>query len=187
MAHPFIDQSAAHDFLKTAKISVLGYSDLKQSHPNEWRAFMKLQKVVLSTTALLMLSGSAFAQFQNAEKAIDYRQSVMTVMNTHFARIGAVVKGDAPYNKEDVAKNAAVVAMLSNLPWQAFGPGYEGGKAQADVWSDSTKFKAASEKMQLAAANLNAAAQSGDLENIKKAFGATGQACKGCHEDFKKK
>jgi len=148
---------------------------------------MKFQKIVLSAVAMFAMSSAAFAQFQNAEKAVDYRQSVMTVINTHFARIGAVVKGEAPYNKDEVAKNAAVVAMLSTLPWSAFGPGYEGGKAQADVWSDSAKFKAAAEKMQLAAANLNTAAQSGDLENIKKAFGATGQACKGCHEDFKKK
>jgi cytochrome c556 len=148
---------------------------------------MKFQKIVLSGAALLTMSSAAFAQFQNAEKAVDYRQSVMTVINTHFARIGAVVKGEAPYNKDDVAKNAAVVAMLSTLPWPAFGPGYEGGKAQPEVWSDSAKFKAAADKMQLAAANLNTAAQSGDLESIKKAFGATGQTCKGCHEDFKKK
>ncbi len=150
---------------------------------------MKLQKIVLAFSAIaLSVSASlAFAQFQNAEKAIDYRESVMTIINTHFGRIGAVVKGDVPYNKDEVAKNAAIVAMLSTLPWQAFGPGTEGGKAKPDVWSDNAKFKAAADKMQLATANLNTAAQSGDLESIKKAFSATGSSCKGCHDDFKKK
>ena len=148
---------------------------------------MKLRNIVLSAAALLAISSTEFAQFQNAEKATDYRQSVMTVIGTHFGRIGAVVKGEAPYNKDDVAKNAAIVAMMSTLPWQAFGPGMEGGKAKSEVWSDNDKFKSAAEKMQLAAAHLNTAAQSGDLESIKKAFGATGQACKGCHDDFKKK
>jgi len=150
---------------------------------------MKLQKLILASTAAVLAIGSgvSFAQFQNAEKAIDYRQSVYTVMGTHFGRIGAVVKGEAPYNKDDVAKNAAIVAMMSTLPWQAFGPGTEGGKAQAAVWSDNVKFKAASEKMQLAVADLNKAAQSGDLENIKKTFGAAGASCKNCHDDFKKK
>ncbi|MBU3578335.1 cytochrome c [Polynucleobacter sp. UK-Kesae-W10] len=148
---------------------------------------MKLQKVVLSAAALLMVSGSAFAQFQNAEKAVDYRESVFTVMGTHFARIGAVVKGDVPYNKDEVAKNAAIVSMMSTLPWQAFGPGTEGGKAKPEIWSDNAKFKAAADKMQLAVADLNKAAQSGDLENIKKTFGAAGQSCKGCHDDFRKK
>jgi len=150
---------------------------------------MKLQKLILASTAAVLAIGSSvsFAQFQNAEKAIDYRQSVYTVMGTHFGRIGAVVKGEAPYNKDDVAKNAAIVAMMSTLPWQAFGPGTEGGKAQAAIWSDNAKFKAASEKMQLAVADLNKAAQSGDLENIKKTFGVAGASCKNCHDDFKKK
>jgi cytochrome c556 len=148
---------------------------------------MKHFKIVLSAAALIAISGTAFAQFQSAEKAIEYRQSVMTVMGTHFGRIGAVAKGETPYNKDEVAKNAAIVAMMSNLPWQAFGPGTEGGKSRPDVWSDSAKFKSAADKLQVATANLNTAAQSGDLESIKKAFGATGQACKGCHDDFKKK
>ena len=150
---------------------------------------MKLRKLILATTVstLTIGSGMAFAQFKNAEDAIKYRQSVFTVMANSFGKIGAVVKGEAPYNKDEVAKNAAVVATLSSLPWQAFGPGTEGGKAQADVWSDSVKFKSASEKMQLAVADLNKVAQTGDLESIKKAFGAASQTCKGCHDDFKKK
>ena len=150
---------------------------------------MKLQKFILlvSASAITMTAGAAFAQFQKPEDAIKYRQSVFTVLANSFGKIGAVVKGEAPYNKDEVAKNAAVVATLSTLPWQAFGQGTEGGKAQADIWSDNAKFKAASEKMQLAVANLNTAAQSGDLESIKKAFGAAGATCKGCHDDFKKK
>ena len=150
---------------------------------------MKLQKLILASTATVLTIGAslAFAQFQTPEKAIDYRQSVFTVMGTHFGRIGAVAKGEAPYNKDEVAKNAAIVAMMSTLPWQAFGPGTEGGKAKPEVWSDNSKFKAAADKMQLAVADLNKAAQSGDQESIKKAFGAAGATCKGCHDDFKKK
>jgi cytochrome c556 len=150
---------------------------------------MKLQKIILaaSATILTISSGFAFAQFQKPEDAIKYRQSVFTVLGNSFGKISAVVKGEVPYNKDDVAKNAAIIAMMSTLPWQAFGPGTEGGKAQPAIWSDNAKFKAASEKMQLAVVDLNKAAQSGDLENIKKAFGATGQTCKGCHDDFRKK
>ena len=150
---------------------------------------MKLQKIILASTAtvLAISAGLAIAQFQKPEDAIKYRQSALTVMGNSFGKISAVVKGEAPYNKDEVAKNAAIVAMMSTLPWQAFGPGTEGGKAQSDIWSDNAKFKAASEKMQLAAVDLNKAAQSGDLESIKKAFAATGASCKNCHDDFKKK
>jgi cytochrome c556 len=150
---------------------------------------MKLQKIVLASiaTVLAIGTGFAFAQFQKPEDAIKYRQSAFTVMANSFGKIGAVVKGEAPYNKDEVAKNTAIVAMMSALPWQAFGPGTEGGKAQAEIWSDNAKFKSASEKMQLAVVDLNKAAQSGDLESIKKAYAAAGATCKNCHDDFKKK
>ena len=161
----------------------------QRSTLDERRTMMKLQKFVLAATATAFTIGAgvAFAQFKNSEDAIKYRQSAFTVMANSFGKIGAVVKGEAPYNKDEVAKNAAIVAMISTLPWQAFGPGTEGGKAQSDIWSDGAKFKAAADKMQVAVANLNTAAQSGDLESIKKAFGAAGQNCKACHDDFRKK
>lgn len=142
---------------------------------------------ILTASLALITASPAFAQFQKAEDAIKYRQSTFSVMATHFSRIGAVVKGEVPYSKEDVAKNAAIVATLSSLPWQAFGPGTEGGKAQPAIWTEAAKFKASSEKMQTAVAELNQAAQSGNLESIKKAFSATGQTCKACHDDFRKK
>jgi cytochrome c556 len=149
---------------------------------------MKLKQLALAALVpTLLVSGIAYAQFKKPEDAIKYRQSAFTVMANSFGKIGAVVKGEAPFNKDEVAKNAAVVATLSTLPWQAFGSGTEGGNALPEVWSDNAKFKAASDKMQLAVANLNAAAQSGDQEAIKKAFGAAGATCKGCHDDFKKK
>jgi cytochrome c556 len=150
---------------------------------------MKLKQVIFAAIAPALVAGTgfAYAQFKKPEDAIKYRQSAFTVMANSFGKIGAVVKGEAPFNKEEVAKNAAVVAMISALPWQAFGPGTEGGNALPVVWSDNAKFKAAGEKMQLAVANLNTAAQSGDQEAIKKAFGAAGATCKGCHDDFKKK
>ncbi|MFM1759374.1 MAG: hypothetical protein RLY75_644 [Pseudomonadota bacterium] len=150
---------------------------------------MKLKQIILAAIAPALVAGTgiAYAQFKKPEDAIKYRQSAFTVMANSFGKIGAVVKGEAPFNKDEVTKNAAVVAMISTLPWQAFGPGTEGGNALPAVWSDNAKFKAAGEKMQLAVANLNTAAQSGDQEAIKKAFGAAGATCKGCHDDFKKK
>ncbi len=150
---------------------------------------MKVKHVILATVApiLLLAAGSVVAQFKKPEDAIKYRQSAFTVMANSFGKIGAVVKGEAPYNKDDVAKNAAIVTMLSTLPWQAFGPGTEGGNAKPEIWSDNAKFKSAAEKMQLAVVDLNTAAQSGNQDAIKKTFGAVGQTCKGCHDEFKKK
>jgi len=41
--------------------------------------------------------------------------------------------------------------------------------------------------MQKAVMELNTAAKGGDLDTIKKAFGAAGQSCKACHDNYRKK
>ena len=143
-------------------------------------------KVFIPALALT-LATPAMAQFAKPEDAIKYRQSAFALMGTHMGRLAAVVKGEVPYNKEDVARNAAIISTLSSLPWQAFGPGTEGGKAEPAIWKESAKFKTASDRMQAAVAELNTAAQSGNPENLKKALGATSQTCKACHDDFRKK
>ena len=77
---------------------------------------------------------------------------------------------------------------MSKLPWEAFGPGTDKGdsRAEPEVWTEQAKFKAASEKMMTEVAKLNAAAKTGNLDQIKAAFGAAGASCKACHDDFRK-
>jgi cytochrome c556 len=148
---------------------------------------LRISIKVLIPALALTLATPAMAQFAKPEDAIKYRQSAFALMGTHMGRLAAVVKGEVPYNKEDVARNAAIISTLSSLPWQAFGPGTEGGKAEPAIWKESAKFKTASDRMQAAVAELNTAAQSGNPENLKKALGATSQTCKACHDDFRKK
>ncbi len=147
-----------------------------------------MKKIMIPALLIGLLSPlAAQAQFAKSEDAIKYRQATFTVMAAHFSRIGAVVKGEKPFNKEEVAANAAVVASLAHLPWQAFGAGTEGGKSLPEVWKEADKFKAGADKMEKAVAELNTAAKSGNLESIKKAFGAAGQSCKACHDNYRKK
>jgi len=141
-------------------------------------------KIAIAAITTSVIAGTALAQFAKPDAAIKYRKATMTVMSTHFARIGAVAKGEVPFNKDEVAKNAAIVNAMASLPWQAFGPGTEGGDSLPSVWSDESKFKSAQEKLIAATASLSSA---GDLDAVKKATAAVGGACKGCHDDFKKK
>ena len=141
-------------------------------------------KIAIAAITTSVIAGTALAQFARPDAAIKYRKATFTVMSTHFARIGAVAKGEVPFNKDEVAKNAAIVNAMASLPWQAFGPGTEGGDSLPSVWSDESKFKSAQEKLIAATASLSSA---GDLDAVKKATAAVGGACKGCHDDFKKK
>lgn len=148
---------------------------------------MKLKTLALGITFIAATSVTAYAQFAKPESAIKYRKSALTVMGTHFARLGAMAKGEVPFNKEEAMHNASIVNTMASLPWQAFGPNTEGGDALPAIWADGAKFKAAQEKLITAAANLNIVAQSGDVDALKKAVSATGGTCKGCHDDFRKK
>ena len=130
----------------------------------------------------------AAAQFAKPEDAIKYRKAAFTVMNTHVGRIGAMVQGKAPFDAKAAADNADVALMMSKLPYTAFLQGTDKGETRArpEIWTENDKFRAAAQKMQDEMAKLNVAAKSGNLDTIKAAFGPVGQACKNCHDNFRK-
>jgi len=137
--------------------------------------------------AVLSLSAAQALEFKKPEDAIKYRQSAFALMGAHFSNVGAVVKGDKAFNAQDVAGDIAIVASLAALPWKAFGPGTEGGKAKPEIWAEGDKVKAGIEKFQTSVVALNEAGKTGNLDAIKKAFGNTAQSCKGCHDNYRKK
>jgi cytochrome c556 len=145
----------------------------------------------LGAILLTGIACAAHAQslFAKPEDAIRYRQSALFVMSQHFGRIGAVVKGERPYSKEEVVKNAAIAEQMSSLHWDAFAPGTDKGntRAKPEIWSNPAQFKSAAEKMEQEMHKLATVAKGGDLNAIKTQFGETGKACKACHDDFRKK
>jgi cytochrome c556 len=150
---------------------------------------MKISHFAAATLAALTLGTAlpAAAQFAKPEDAIKYRQSALRVMGTHFGRIGAMVNGRVPFDAAAAQQNAEIATMMSTLPWQGFGAGTEGGKAKPEIWKESAKFKELNEDMAKKMLALNAAAKTGNLDNIKTAFGATGGSCKTCHDAFQEK
>ena len=150
---------------------------------------MKISHFAAATLAALTLGTAlpAAAQFAKPEDAIKYRQSALRVMGTHFGRIGAMVNGRVPFDAAAAQQNAEIATMMSTLPWQGFGAGTEGGKAKPEIWKESAKFKELNEDMGKKMIALNAAAKTGNLDNIKTAFGATGASCKACHDAYQEK
>lgn len=149
---------------------------------------MKRLLVALVATLGALASLPAAAQFQKPEDAIKYRKAAFTVMAAHFGRIGAMASGRAPFDAAAAAANADIVASISKLPYAGFGEGTGIGETRAkpEIWTDRAKFDAAANKMQEEVAKLNVAAKSGNLDQIKVAFGAAGQTCKACHDNYRK-
>ena len=135
--------------------------------------------------AALCAAVPASAQFAKAEDAIKYRQSALFVMGQHFGRIGAMANGKVPFDAKAAAEDAGVVEELARLPWACFAAGTEGGKAKPEIWKEQAKFKEHSDKLQAESVKLVAAAKTGNLDNLKTAFGATAGTCKACHDAYR--
>ena len=148
--------------------------------------------VSMTKCALIALALAAAlpaqAQFRKPEDAVKYRQSVMYVMGTSFySRIGAMVKERVPFDAQAAQEHADVVVTMSKLPWPAFTPDTNGvGRtdAKSNLWNELPKFKDFSEKMQAEALKLQAAAKTGNLDNLKAAYRALDKACSSCHDAF---
>ena len=99
------------------------------------------------------------------------------------------LKKEAP----DIARVAADAATLHKLATAL--PGwFPAGSAKAlipeseakdEIWTDTEGFQEAIDGLQGRVSQLNEAAMSGELEDIKTAAGEIGGGCGGCHRPFR--
>jgi cytochrome c556 len=141
-------------------------------------------------SALLMLAMGlpAQAQFAKPEDAIKYRKNTLFVMQQHWARLGAMAQGRVPYDAKLAIENADLVATFSKLPWTAFVEGTDKGdtRSRPEIWKETGKFKEATDKYLVEIQKVQIAAKTGNLDNLKAAFGSAAQTCKACHDNFRK-
>lgn len=150
---------------------------------------MKKNLQWVALIAVAAFATPAMAQFKNAEDSIKYRKAVFAVMGQHFSQIGAMANGRVPFDVQKAKADAALVVSLSQLPWVAFGDDTDMGdtKAKPEIWKEKAKFKAAADKAMGELSKLDAAAKTGNIDQIKAAFGAAGQSCKACHDAYRGK
>ena len=145
-----------------------------------------------STLAALVLAATGYltalpasAQFAKAEDAIKYRQSAFTLLTTHMGRLGAMARGDVPFDAAAAQASARVVEVVSHLPWDAFPPGSNTGaaKVKGDPWKDAANFSKLQAELKAQTAKLPDAVAT--LDGLKGQVGATSRACRNCHEQYR--
>ena len=149
---------------------------------------MKKSIALASLLAGMAVAIPSQAQFAKPEDAIKYRKAGFTLMAAHFGRLGAMAQGKAPFDAKLAAENADALAAIDKLPFTAFVEGSDKGETRAkpEIWKESAKFKEAADKNQAEVAKLVAAAKTGNLDNLKAAFGSAAPTCKACHDNFRK-
>ena len=148
-----------------------------------------MKRVALAAAALAvsgsLYSTAALAQFAKADDAIKYRQSAFTLLTTHMGRLGAMARGDVPFDAAAAQASAKVVEVVSHLPWDAFPPGSNTGaaKIKGDPWKDAAVFTKLQGDLKAQTAKLPAAVAT--LDGLKAQVGATSRVCRECHESFR--
>lgn len=147
-----------------------------------------MKKTILGAL-LLTAATSATAQtvFEKPEDAIDYRQSVFSLIRVQIGDMGDMLKGKVPFDAERFEKRANNAAALSSMPWEAFVDGSNDGDTDAlpAIWEDRATFDKKAQAFAQYAQELAVAAKSGDQSVIKPAFANWAKGCKDCHKSFK--
>jgi cytochrome c556 len=126
-----------------------------------------------------------------AERAIEYRQALYTLVGGNFGPIGGILQGRAEYNPAEVAKRVERVAFLATMASDAFPEISKEGKTKAkpEIWSDKEGFAKAIKAFEDSTAGLATLVKTDHTNSaaFKAAAGKVGEACKGCHDNYRAK
>ena len=154
---------------------------------------MKKQFAIALAGGILGLSVLTAANAADAkpEDTVKYRQSVYTIIGWNFKPIGAMMKGEAPFDAAAVARHAQYIEMLSKALPEGFTKGtgpdaVKNTEAKPEIWTKASDFDTKMKDFQQEAAKLAETAKSGDEKAIKAQFGKTAETCKACHKEFRK-
>jgi cytochrome c556 len=142
---------------------------------------------------IAVAGGRAVAQEQRespGERAVEYRQSLMTVLAGNFGPVIAMATGRMPFNAALATKFSDRAAFIATMAPDAFPANSNGAgktKAKPNIWTDQADFQMHMQQMIDRTAALQTAAKSGDEAGIKTAANAVGESCKGCHDKFRAK
>lgn len=103
-----------------------------------------------------------------------------------FSTLRKMANGDEAFEPEKFKAAAAKFAQEARIPFEHFQNDPQGnGDALPAIWQQPEAFKAEQEQFLAAVDELNTAAQSGNLEQIKASFGKAGASCKSCHDAYR--
>lgn len=140
--------------------------------------------------ALCLVSVTAVGTPALADDAgeIKYRQAVMKSIGGHMGAIVGILKGRSA-NKDHLVTHARGITNLAGITGTIFPPGSDFGETEAlpAVWEKPDEFAKAVRMFEIAAKDMLAASESGDMAAVGTALGKLGGSCKNCHENFREK
>jgi len=131
--------------------------------------------------ACLLLTAAA-APLHADEGAVEYREHTMEAIGGHMQAMVDIVRQKVPHTSQ-LPIHSDALAALAGISDTLFPAGSEGGDALPEIWSEPEDFAERIAAFKEAATGLNSAVAAG--EPIGPAFQELGQACKGCHDNYR--
>lgn len=117
----------------------------------------------------------------------EIRQQQMKEVGGAFGALGAIAKGQRPYDAATVQASLDKLAEVSRDFPNHFPKGSETGfesEASIKIWQDNAGFKAAADKFAADVASLSVPA---DQPGVAALVGKVGENCAACHQSFRVK
>ena len=148
----------------------------------------KLRASILAMA--LVFAGTTVAQAQDdMEQAVEVRQSLLQLVRWNLGPLGSMARGRIPLDIEQVGTNAARIENLFEMMGDAFATDTRGADVDTEaldrIWEEPAAFAEKIAAAQQAAADLNAAAATGDEDAVTAGIGALARTCGSCHDDYK--
>lgn len=153
---------------------------------------MILRKATFPFLAFLLACVALPANADRAEDAVKSRQGLMQLNSFNIGGLAAMAKGEQPYDA-DVAKTyAGNLNQLSHMDIFVLFPEGTDEEAMAGktnalkvIWTTFPAIKDKQTAWRDATENLVETAGAG-LDEMKAGLGQLGNACKGCHDTYRK-
>ncbi len=149
--------------------------------------------LAITGIALAMSLGAPAGIAGDFDKQIKARQAYMQIFSFNLGQLGAMAKGDAPYDAKAAnaaAQNLLLAARMDNSAMWPKGsdvevPGHKGEtRAKPEIWTTWPKVSEKHQDLTRALETMASVAGNG-LGAMKGAMGGVGDGCKGCHESFR--
>ena len=141
---------------------------------------------VLAVCAASLVSATTCAETMPAD-AIKYRKAIMNAMAAHVGAFLLVNMGKVEH-PDHLQAHASALADLGAEVKDIFPAGTDTGNTDALplIWQEREQFMQLVAKLEKSSAQLREAVAGNDKPGTMTAFKSLGEACKGCHDRYRK-
>ena len=147
---------------------------------------MQGRRLFIGSAIVLGLVASFAWAAATGTEAIKQRQHEMEGVRDAMMALGAIAKGQQPFDAEVVQASAAKIAGHLEQAAELFPAGSESGDvetwAKPEIWSDRENFDVTLKAAHEAAVELQAVSEA---EAFPPALGKLGNSCKSCHDLYR--